>query len=212
MYGLHLGVNVDMSFRICSYYTINTLYYQVAHDYLMPSLSKFNLLTDIRGIKNLGSWNANTSYKSSFVLQMLNKYKEDIVFLDADAEVLQYPDIFNLVPNEYIIAAHYLDKDKWYNGNFGGEKELLSGTCFFRNCDETIRIVKDWVLACENNLNVWEQKLLQQVIKLNNIKVYDLPIEYCYIKTLPNGSEPHVKVAMPVIVHNQVSRVLRNKL
>ena len=199
------------SFIICSYFTIDTPYQDVAHEFLMSSLYERHIAdSDIRGIISLGSWSKNTSYKPTFIKQMLEHHPDkNIVFLDADAEVLQYPALFDQVPKECNIAVHLLDRDKWYNRNTGGDDELLSGTLFVRNCKESHDIVDRWRELCAVQPTKWEQKLLQDVIKERNEKIFELPISYCYIKTLPNGSEPHVKCEFPVIVHNQVSRELR---
>ena len=135
------------------------------------------------------------------------------MFLDSDAEVLQYPNLFDSVPPEFNFACHILDRNKWYNVQFNDTEshELLSGTLFVRNCPESIRIVEEWNLSCKIS-NLWEQKVLAAVLKKNNVSVYELPLSYCYIKTMPNGDEPFIKCDNPVIVHNQVSRVLKNTI
>lgn len=198
-------------FIICSYYTIDTPYQAVVHEYLMSSLYKQNnIASDICGIRTLGSWSKNTSYKPTFIKQMLLKHTDkNIVFVDADAEILQYPELFDQIPEKHNIAVHLLDRDKWYNRDTGGDDELLSGTLFVRNNEVSMEIIERWIWLCEEPPIRWEQKVLQDVIKERNEQVFELPISYCYIKSLPNGAEPHVKCEQPVIVHNQVSRELR---
>lgn len=205
-----------MSFRICSYYTIDTPYQEVAHDYLMNSLRRMNngIKSDVRGVPSLGSWQKNTSYKAQFVSTMLEHYTDNIVFLDCDAEILRYPDLFDSIPEGYNFACHILDRNRWYGMKFDehNSKELLSGTLFVRNNKESRIIIKEWELTCRLSPQIWEQQILGMVLKKNNIPIYELPISYCYIKTLPDGREPLVKCESPVITHNQVSRRLRNKL
>lgn len=199
-------------FIITSYYTIDTPYQQVVHDYLMNSLNKLDIKSDIRGVEDLGSWQQNTSYKPIFIKRMLEKYPEtDIVFVDADAEVLSYPKLFDEIPEEYDIAVHILDRDCWYNRKFGENenKELLSGTLLIRNNSRTRALVDRWIRDCLSRPFEWEQVILQRVLTENNIKVYELPLSYCYIKTMPLGEAPFVKCDDAVIVHNQVSRRLK---
>jgi hypothetical protein len=195
------------NFIIVSYFTVGTPYATVAHDYLIPTLEMARINCDVRGVISQGSWIKNTSFKSTFVRQMLDKHPNfDIVFVDCDAEVVRFPFLFMNIPDEFDIAVHYLDRGSWYdNGNTG--KELLSGTIYFRNNENARRIVDNWVEESKSQ-NEWDQKVLQRV--LENEKVFDLPLEYCYIKNLPDGREPLVKVLEPVIVHNQVSRKLRS--
>lgn len=198
-------------FIICSYYTIDTPYQGVAHEYLMSSLYKNNIVdSDICGIYTLGSWSKNTSYKPTFIKKMMLRHRDkNIVFLDADAEVLKYPELFDRIPENCNIAVHLLDRDAWYNRKADGREELLSGTLFIRNCPRSLELVDHWIRMCAARPEQWEQKMLQEVIVGNNEPIYELPLSYCYIKTLPGGGEPHVKCSDPVIVHNQVSRELR---
>jgi len=193
------------NFIIVSYFTLDTPYAKIAHDCLMPTLSRTDLTCDVRGVDNLGSWINNTSYKPTFIKSMLEKHDCNIVWVDCDAEVIRYPEMFLHIPDEYDVAVHYLDRDKWYQGKNKGT-ELLSGTIFFRNNENSMRIVDRWKEECDKRLE-WDQKVLQRV--LENENVFELPIEYCYIKTMPDGSLPSVKVIEPVIIHNQASRKLR---
>lgn len=204
---------VGQPFVITSYYTLDTPYQQVAHDYLMPSVQKLNLDSDIRGIQNLGSWQANTSYKSEFVWQMLTHHKKDIVFLDSDAVILEYPHLFEQIPEGFEVACHLLDKNAWYGNIYDPQFELLSGTAFFKYCQATLNLVSVWISLCKKNPNVWEQQLLQKAITSTQSKFYPLPLSYCWIVSLPNGSRPIVTPPDPIIIkHHQVSRQLRNKL
>jgi len=201
-------------FIITSYYTLDTPYQKVSHDYLLNSLRKLNLKSDIRGVNNLGNWQKNTLYKATFIKQMLEKHIDrNVVFLDADAEILKYPALFDEIPEEYNFAAHFLDRDKWYNQQFDEPRELLSGTLFLRNSQESKRIVEIWEHACASYKMIWEQRLLQTVIEQEKIKVFELPIEYAWIKSMPNGDTPFVKPKGDIIIqHNQVSRQLKNKV
>ena len=202
-----------LKFIICSYFTMNTPYQAVAHDYLMPSVFERSIPSDIRGVESLGSWGKNTSYKPTFIKRMMVLHPDkNIVFLDADAEVVAYPELFDHIPEEYNIAVHILDKDRWYNRSNGGEEELLSGTLFVRNCETSHNIVNRWIGLCSLDEKKWEQKVLQDVIDEMEIVIYELPISYCYIKTMPDGSEPNVKCEHPVVVHHQCSRLYRNTI
>lgn len=201
-------------FIVTSYYTLDTPYQKVVHDYLMPTVAKIGLASDIRGIQSLGNWQRNTLFKATFVKLMLDEHPgENIVFLDADAEVLKYPALFDNIPEEFSLAVHYLDRDKWYNRQFGEPKELLSGTLFVQNTPDAKHIVEAWEHACLSHRMVWEQYLLQATVDQKQIKVYELPVEYAWIKSLPNGDKPFVKPNGDVIIrHNQVSRTLKKKV
>ena len=199
-------------FTIISYFTPGP-YEEAAHNYLMPSVQKLNLNSDIRRVDSRGSWNANTSYKSEFVLSMLEIHKSNVVFLDCDAIINSYPQLFHGIPEEYNIAAHTLDRNLWYNREYLNTRyELLTGTAFFRYSEKTLEIVKKWVDECKRTPQIWEQKILENIIKNDCVNIFPLPLSYCYIFSLPDNSPPIVKCENPIIVHMQKSRELRNKV
>ena len=72
-----MGMDRTMSNKVIyiSYYTVNTPYEKEVRKYLLPSLKKFNLPYDVQGVKDLGSWHNNTGFKSTYILQMLQKHK-----------------------------------------------------------------------------------------------------------------------------------------
>ena len=103
-----------------------------------------------------------------------------------------------------------MDWDTWYK-NKSHVKEILSGTMFFRNRPIVKDFCAEWYAKAEDGSGR-EQTILEGILeKRKDIKIYELPIEYCYIKTLPRGEDPHVKVENPVIVHHQVSRNLKRR-
>ena len=114
-----------------SYVTKNTPYEKVLLDRLWPGLVRWKLDNDIEYIKDLGTWQKNTSYKGEFIWKMLNKHKQDVCFLDADAEIWKYPKALFEVPDDKAGACHYLDWFKFWRGVEGHSKrELLSGERF----------------------------------------------------------------------------------
>ena len=206
-----------MSFVITSYFTIDNGYAEAAHSYILSSLNNIipKVKSDVRGIVSRGNWGLNTSYKPEFIKTMLEHHKEDnIIFVDADSEILSYPSLFENIPEEYIIGAYELDRKKWYGRDYSENEcfELLSGTLFIRNCLQSKDIVDEWIKRCRDNSKVWEQKVLQQIIKERDIKVYKLPMEYCRILTLPNGDAPLLECKSPVVVHHQISRKLKHSI
>ncbi len=189
-----------------SFVSKNTSYEEVANRYLIPSLKKWNLSYDIDYIEDKGSWTANILYKPQFIKKMLLKHKQPIVSLDADASIKQYPYLFEKLKN-YDISAHWLDWNSWY-GKQDGKKEFLGGTLYFNYNEKVLKLVNKWIENHKINPHL-PQSILGKIIKESkDIKFYKLPLEYCYIKTLPNGKEPLVKLS-PIILHHQVSRKYR---
>lgn len=202
------------SFVIVSFFTKKTPYEQVLADYLGKSLTQYDIPYLCYAFDSLGSWRKNVTLKPhSILLAMQQCPNQNIVFLDGDATIESYPKLFEEIPLEYDLAAHYLDWNAWY-GHTDKEpkKELLSGTMFFRNTEKVRKLVMQWYNDAINNFDIWEQKILQNILKKNESEyvIYPLPLEYAYIKTLPSGSEPKIKVEQPVIIHHQLSRKLKH--
>lgn len=184
-----------------AFYT-NGYYQEVINKYLIPSLKLFNLPYTIYQRNNTHNWVLNGKYKTEIIYDALLKSNSDIVYLDADAEIKHYPHLFYEIPKEYDIAVHYLDWWLfWHNTGNKSKKELLGGTIFFRNNNKVKALVKKWN---EDKSVKWKQKLLQELLDKNSqIKVYQLPFDYCKIlkqKSIETGT----------IVHHQASRKLRS--
>jgi len=129
---------------------------------------------------------------------MLNQYPDkDIVWMDADAEVLQYPNLLGNIPGD--LAARI------YRG-----QKLVSNVVYFRNCEAIKVLVDDWItlnqkpqdrFRCEQ-----EQMNLQIIAERasNKIKFVNLPKEYSYI------FDERDKCENPVIIQWQASRKFRS--
>jgi len=197
------------TFKIYSFYTQDSVYKDVLNKYLIASLNKLNKRIPFEAIEaeNFHHWGKNVAQKPLIISQLLDEGLDNIVFLDADATVEQYPQLFHEIPNEYDIAFHYLDWDTWYQNN-SHVKELLTGTMYFRNNEKVRKLCAEWYAKAEDG-SEWEQQILEKIIKKYDLKIYELPLEYIYIKTLPQGIEPNVKIENPVIIHHQVSRQLK---
>lgn len=185
-----------MNYIVVAYYTIDTGYEDEAKK-LIASLQEFNLPMDILGIPSQGSWEANTHYKPYFIQQMLvNHYPKDILYVDVDAIVKQYPVLFDAVDFD----VGYCLREK---------QELLGGTLYFANNTKVHALVERWRGACKDHLNIWDQMILQFILESRsadlrlNLRV--LPPTYCQIFDLMKD------VGDPVIEHFQASRRLKKK-
>jgi hypothetical protein len=202
---------MNNSFVICAFVTESTPYEQVAKEYLLPSLKENKIEYDLEIVPNLGSWIKNTAYKATFARLMLEKHTgKNIVLLDADSRIFSYPIIFDNIPIEFDIGAFILDRNVWYNNDYGDQRyEFLSGTLFIRNSAVSHYLVKEWENRCKDT-GEWEQKILAKVLKERNVPIFKLPMAYCYITSLPDGSSPNIVCENPVICHYQMSRKYRN--
>jgi len=185
-------------------------YEGIAKKYLIPSLRKLKLtyLMGHVGIeRDEKNWIKNVNRKPEFIRNCLLQFKEDVLWIDADAEVRKYPELFSKIPFEYDIAYHSLDWATWYNVPGSKTKEPLIGTLYLRYRPKVLKFLDRWIVEC-NQDSLSAQKVLHKA--LGDIKVFDLPLEYCYINSMPNRREPYVKIDNPMIIHYQASRIFRN--
>lgn len=183
---------------IVSYYTLNTLYEDLAKC-LIKSLERYETLHYVEGVPNLNDWSKNTNYKPSFLLNMLKKFpNKSVIWVDCDAELLRYPTLFDWLDCD--VAAHEFDRRLYQSRRKNCPKELLSGTLFLRNNERVWNLVEKWKQECEKSPRVWDQKSLEKVL---NGDYRRLPAAYCQIHRVMRV------VKNPVIVHYQASRRVR---
>jgi hypothetical protein len=201
--------NGEFNYIVAAFYTEQTPYAMEIEEKLLKSLRKLSIPYYVEKIENKGNWRLNTAYKPQLALNAMEKYPDkDIVLLDADSVVTRNPILFNEIPKEYDVALHILDWDTWYR-NGEHVKEVLSGTMLLRNNEKTKALAKEW-LDLSANAKMWEQRVLEDILKRKpDIKVYNLPLEYCYINSMPNGKLPFIRCPEAVIIHYQASRKFR---
>jgi hypothetical protein len=198
---------------IGSFYTKNTPYEAIFNQFLKPSCDKFSLPVVNIAIDSLGDWHRNVAEKPGCIIQLLKTFVSEyssLVFLDADSSIEKYPSLFEEIPNEYDIGFHTLNWNIWYGYKTNPPKtEVLSGTIFLRNRPKVLELCQEWYETAKTT-KVWEQQVLQQILPKYDLKIYPLPIEYCFMKTRPHNKPPLVQTE-PVILHHQLSRELKRK-
>lgn len=195
-----------------SYYTKNTIYEKVINNYLLPSLKKFNLKYHIEAIENKGNFFLNVIQKPVIAYNALNKFSQNIVVIDADAIIEYYPTLLFEIPDRFDIGFHWLDWGYHY-GKLHGKKELLDGTLYINNNEKMRNFIKQWVenstIKKLNNQIALEKMILEKGL---DIKVFELPREYCYITTQPYNKPPAIIIKHPIITHHQASRKAKYNL
>lgn len=176
--------------KIISYYTPK---YDKVADRLRKSLERLTTPFNIQGIEDQGSWDKNCHYKPKFILEQL-KNEDAVVWTDADSVVNAEPLLF-----------YDLDCDIAFH-RFKGV-ELLSGTVYFKNTPETIKLLHKWIAVNDEFPELFDQRNLDFAVScIDSLKIYTLPPEYCCIFDLSRDYYGGMK---PVIEHFQASREYR---
>lgn len=186
---------INMKPIICSYFTEE---YAALAERMIKSVEKFGFETDVIKISKINnSWIDIIYWRPEFILQMLWKHRNrDIVWLDCDATMEEYPVLFDNFPDDFGIHVHDF---KWR------KNEHLGGTMYFSYKQRTINFLRKWI---ELNKTTERQTLSQWIIPMAikespGLKVGILPESYCNIFD-------HINCKNPVITHWQASRQFRN--
>lgn len=195
-----------MNWKIISFYTAD---YADEVAILKASLEKFNLPHDIELVSNKGNWKENAFYKIPFIIKKLKQYKHPLVWLDADAEVLQYPIEFDNLEG-ILMAGIYSPLNP---------PEYVSNTIYLTPSEDVFQFlteVQNFIKAVPNAYDrklVGEQFYMQKVLESNDwkgrLKFKVLPYSYglpSYWGKLTDRKLDKCYKEAPVISQRQASR------
>lgn len=124
---------------IVSAYTISSHlgnYYQRASIRLTKSLIKYNLRHFIYPLNPVNDWVKGCSLKPTVILSVLKTVQCPVLWIDADAELFAYPELFN-GPTKFDMALR------------SSEGHWLSGTLYFT--PKAIDFVEHWLSQTKPN-------------------------------------------------------------
>jgi len=208
-----------------SAYTIGTPYEdEVKH--LGATLLEHKVPYKLYPYESQGDWETNCLQKGRIILKAFNELKRNIVWLDADAEVLKYPELFDTY--KYDIGLY----KRWHTSKQQDELGTLyhwdTGTMFFKNTAsihklialqqsfftvaQTVGLVEaglDWTMTGFNHY-------INRIVRdggnsPTGIRVGQLPVTYSYIMNTKQPEELKYKCKV-VIRHNQASRRLKDSV
>lgn len=189
-----------------SYYTREP-YRAYATKKLIPSIHKFGLECDVEELEPYGDWLRDTHAKPGFILRKMEEHPDrDIIWIDADCELLKFPELLLDIPAECLMACHFSRL------NPTERRELINTVIFCRRGIYTKAVVTQWL--AENAVHPVERRdqvnlenvVLDVTARTFSMKrdwIYDLPPEYAWIDYAFSASYPGVK---PVINHFHEAR------
>jgi hypothetical protein len=187
-------------FLTIAYFTKGNKYESLSQN-LRQSCESFGIPLNLNPIEDLGSWEKNTHYKAKFILDCLQNFSQDLLYVDVDAVFRQFPNLLETLDCD---LAYRTENFKWR------KNEALSGTIFLRNNERITEFVKSWISlneatpAARFKPETWEQANMQRAhILSKDLKYYNLPPEYTFVFDHTKRMYPNLK---PVIEHFQASR------
>lgn len=175
---------------------------------LKRDIKKYELLYELYPIIDQGDWYLNTRMKVKILKRAIQDFpKHSILYLDVDARICRFPALFATDElDKYDIAAHIVD---WsvYDTVGRKDKELLNGTLWLNNNERVRSLLDQWDDQIQSSRrNELEQRsLYRAVLARSDIRLYNLPAEYCTI------FDSMKDIENPVIKHYQASRRLKKR-
>lgn len=201
---------MNKDWKLFSFYTIDTPYEDHAK-VLEESVKKYNVENyEILGVPTAGSWAKNDNLKPENILAALKRYKCNLLWVDADAELLRYPSIIdNIARMDYDLSMHHLEVSKLHS----------TGTVYIKYSIAMVAMVEEWVKRCKAGQGM-EQDLFTELamglVAEKKIKFFNLPADYYAVEDINGGLGKSQTFDIPAIIHHQASRVnnpeLRKKL
>lgn len=160
------------------------------------------------------SWLEATWNKPDAILRAMDDYpSDDVVWIDADARLKRYPELFESIESVGIFSGANDPEanaaiDIW-NPNEKRRpifsKSYRGGTIFFENTDEIENMVIEWLSFRSPCISrkIPDQYCLAYVFFNNNIEVIELPVSYCFVY---DTDKLWSSCREPVIEHYQASR------
>lgn len=183
---------------VISFYTRGTDY-EIEARRLIASCEKLGLDHHIVGLESRGSWEANCSLKSEFVLSAWENTGRPVLWVDADAVLHAAPELLRGATADFAI---HRCRD-W---------QFASGTVFFNQTPGAAALLARWIARCRSHPRVWDQDNLdlawEEVVATRPLETLWLPEPYCRIFDLHEGRSR----APGVIEHFQASRRLKTKV
>ena len=184
-------------FKIITLYTKHTPYEDEVEDWELCAKA-IGVEYEIFAAESKGSWGRNTQLKARYILKaLLDNPGKDIVWLDIDARIRQYPVFFVQTASDIScnVFSDHIEKDS-----------LNSATVFFKSGIPAISLVRTWVTLNHEQVGRYGdqenlQIVLNEAIAADRIVWENLPQSYAKIF----DRESH-QWAEDVIVQYQASR------
>jgi hypothetical protein len=203
--------------KIISFYTGH---YEWDAQQLIKSMNKLGISNyDIQYKDRIGSWARNTQIKADFILEKLLE-NDSVVWTDADSRIKKYPELFDsldqleydvgffFISNQHVPEFKLPEHSILDNSLVESQGYLQSGTMYFKNTVNTIKLLNKWIELNKEDSSQWDQWTLQKALNTcPEIKLYELPPEYVWID---NTSRAIYGSLSPVVYHTQASRRYKN--
>lgn len=161
----------NVPYVVCAFHTCDEIYNaEIAK--LRASLERLELPHEIRTIYTGARWKVVCRMKPQFIGDMLKSNAgKDVLYLDADAIVLQHPALFDAFQGDVGVVLR-------------PPGELFASTIYVKNNDRGRGLVAEWIRALGDHPKEIDQTVLQRVVDrwtmLNLATIVGLPWTYAH--------------------------------
>lgn len=167
---------------------------------LIESLDRHRLDYRVVAVPEFESWQVATRYKPELIRETMAVTSRPLIWIDADARVVQYPTLLDELPAD-TLAMHTI------------HGQAAAGLVYFGNTPSIKRLVDNWIVQAilRPTSEHGDQDCLADALAAWGA-YHELPPEYCWIDDGNGGdiSETLHGKREPVIVQRQASRRLRH--
>ncbi len=183
-----------MSFRAVTFYT--NAHYEAWARNLKRSTDRLHVHLEVTEAKDAGTWQANTLMKASTVQRAMDAFpKEDILWLDADNTLHQYPQLFDSLDG-YDMAT-YLEGHA-PNGSVTFIKNNEVGR-------EVVRRWIDWNIKRPNFAD--DQNFYAAAQTMECPRIMALPPAYSWSEPLMRRRFPRAEPVIEIHLTHQLARI-----
>src|SRR5579872_3889653 len=185
---------------VVSYFTRNTLYEKDAEQ-LQLSCERAGLEYRIEGIDSFGKWHEHVCYKPHFILKMLQELKRPLLWVDADAEIVQKPPLPPTSDLSLRIFDHFPPDHP---------SHLFAATIYCNYNPQTITLIEMWGNLCRKgmemnpSLEVSDQVFLKQALDQMSKQIQFTPLPAGFAALFDQDS---LSLEQTYIVQYQASRL-----
>lgn len=184
--------------KIISFYTVQ---YRDCARALEKTINNFKWDYYFEEKESLDAWEKNCSLKAQFCLDCMNKFKEPLIWIDADGLLLKSLNLFQSVGCDVALyrwpfLESYYRKGKypWRNFLVNTGWQFRTTVLYFNYNKRVLNFLENWTSECKQKPDVWDQVSYQRVWYESSLKTYWLSEDYAILRPCKPGYCPDSQV------------------
>ncbi len=167
-----ISVSTGAGGKIVGFYTTDSIYEREAAR-MVASATRLGLTVETTPIESAGSWVRNAALKPTFLLDVRERIRGPLLYVDVDA-------VFHRDPWPALLH-HECDIAVYREAG-----RLISATILLNDTQRALDLLSEWKRRCDQDPEIWDQVVLQNILdedrtSARRYRVMELPTTYCWI-------------------------------